>query len=122
MLNYKQKLKSFARQLRSHSTDAEILLWAKLRRKQILNVQFYRQKPIGTYITDFYAPVVKLIIEVDGSQHFEACHIQKDNERDAFMKQKGLTVLRFDNLQVLQSIDEVTEVIFNVVRSRVKGR
>jgi very-short-patch-repair endonuclease len=101
LLHYNKKLKTNARRLRSNSTDAEIVLWSRLRRKQLLNIQFYRQKPIGNYIVDFYAPSAKLVIEVDGSQHFEDCHIKKDKIRDLFMENHGLKVLRFDNLQVL---------------------
>lgn len=122
MLYYNQKLKPNARQLRSNSTDAEILLWSRLRRKQLLNVQFYRQKPIGNYIADFYAPAVKLIIEVDGGQHFEEIHIQRDKERDFFMEKQGLKTLRFDNLQILQSIDDVMNVIFDVVKACLLGQ
>ena len=113
MLDYNKKLKTNARQLRSNSTNAEILLWSRLRRKQLLNVQFYRQKPIGNYIADFYAPLVKLVIEVDGGQHYEEKHLRKDQERDFFMEQQGLRTLRFNNLQVLQSINDVIDVIFN---------
>jgi len=53
--------------LRRNATDAERHLWQRLRRKQILDVQLYRQKPIGDYIADFYAPAVKLVIELDGA-------------------------------------------------------
>ncbi len=119
MLYYNEKLKSNARRLRSNLTDAEILLWSRLRRKQLLNVQFYRQKPIGNYITDFYAPSAKLVIEVDGGQHFEEYHMQKDRKRDFFMEKQGLKVLRFDNLQVLQSTKDVMDVIFNTLELRV---
>ncbi len=60
MLPYNRRLKTKARSLRTNPTDAELHLWYRLRRKQILGVQFYRQKPIGNYIADFYAPAVKL--------------------------------------------------------------
>jgi very-short-patch-repair endonuclease len=106
LLDYNKKLKTNAQRLRNNSTDAEILLWSRLRGKQLLNVQFYRQKPIGNYIADFYAPLGKLIIEVDGGQHYEENYLQKDQERDFFMAQQGLKTLRFNNLQVLQSIDD----------------
>lgn len=119
MLYYNQKLKSNARKLRSNLTDAEKLLWSRLRCKQLLNVQFYRQKPIGNYIADFYAPSAKLIIEVDGGQHFEECHIRKDKERDFFMEKQGLKVLRFSNLQVLQSINDVLDTIFNTLELHI---
>lgn len=69
MLKYDEELKHPARKLRSGMTDAERLLWSRLRGKQILGVQFYRQKPLGRYIVDFHAPAVKHVVEVDGSQH-----------------------------------------------------
>ena len=84
-------------------------------KKQIKNIQFYRQKPISNIIVDFYAPSEKLVIEIDGGQHFEEIHIQRDIKRDAHLQQLGLKVLRFDNFQVLQSIDVVLEVIFDAI-------
>jgi len=66
---------------------------------------------------DFYAPSVKLVIEIDGGQHFEELHIQKDIRRDAHLENLGLKVLRFDNFQVLQSIDSVLDVIFDAILS-----
>jgi very-short-patch-repair endonuclease len=79
ILYYKPKLKLYSRQLRSSLTDAEILLWSHIRRKQLCNIQFYRQKPIGNYIVDFYAPTARLIIEVDGGQHFDDAYKRRDN-------------------------------------------
>ena len=70
MLPYNRRLKTKARSLRTNPTDAELHLWYRLRRKQILGVQFYRQNPIGNYIADFYAPAVNLVVELDGAQHF----------------------------------------------------
>ncbi len=122
MLDYNKKLKKNARQLRNNSTDAEILLWSRLRRKQLLGVQFYRQKPIGNYIVDFYAPLVKLVIEVDGSQHYEEKHRKRDLKRDFFMEQQGLRTLRFSNLEVLQSINDVMDVIFDALNSYLSKR
>ena len=90
---YNKTLQPFARKLRSSSTDTEVLLWAYLRKKQILGVQFYRQKIIGNYIVDFYAPAVKLVIELDGSQHFEPEVIDYDNSRDIFLNELDLKVL-----------------------------
>jgi len=74
-------------------------------------VQFYRQKPIGNHIVDFYSPKVKLVIEVDGSQHLEPNHVQKDLARKNYLQTQGLLVLRFDNLQVLQKTDEELSVV-----------
>ena len=65
-------------------TDAELTLWAKLRRKQLHGVQFYRQKPLARFIVDFYGPAVKLVVEVDGSQHYRPegviQHVERDRE------------------------------------------
>ena len=121
MLKYSRTLKHRARSLRASMTDSEKLLWSRLRKKQILDVPFYRQKPIGSYIVDFYAPRAKLVVEVDGSQHMEADHIQKDTCRDAYLKERGLCVLRFNNLQVLEELDAVMEVIFQTAAERLGG-
>ena len=74
MLQYNPNLKQIARRLRRETTESERMLWSHLRRRQLLDVQFYRQKPIGNYIVDFYAPKARLVIEVDGSQHLEEIH------------------------------------------------
>jgi very-short-patch-repair endonuclease len=110
-----------ARELRKNMTEAEQALWFKLRRKQLLDVQFYRQRPIGNYVVDFYAPSAKLVIEVDGSQHLEKDHLVLDEQRDKFLESQGLQVLRFDNLQVLQTLDLVIEQIFRVLEIKLAG-
>lgn len=115
MLKYNRELKPYARRLRSEMTESEKRLWFRLRNKQ-LGFQFYRQKSIGNYIVDFYAPSANLVIEVDGSQHFEAEHLESDRSRDTYLSEQGLKVLRFDNFQVLQQIDEVVEVIQNKIK------
>lgn len=118
-LKYHPQLKPKARSLRTAMTDCERILWSHLRRKQMLGVQFYRQKPIGNYIVDFYAPKAKLVVEVDGSQHASAEHVTKDARRDAYLATLGIRVLRFGDRQVLQELDAVTEVIFQVVDERL---
>ena len=118
MLPYNKNLKGPARTLRRGMTDAEQALWFHLRRKQILGIQFYRQKPIGPYIVDFYAPSVKLVIEADGSQHLEDANREYDAVRDAFLKEYGLLVLRFDNRQVLTETAAVMEEIIRVCEDR----
>ena len=119
MLQYNRYLKNNARQLRKAMTDAEQTLWHRLRGKQLLGVQFYRQKPIGSYIVDFYSSKAMLVIEIDGGQHAEDSHRQKDFERDQYLHQMGFTVLRFDNLQVLREIDNVVEVIFRAIQEEI---
>ena len=118
MLKYNNILKETSRNLRSNMTEAERLLWMRLRRKQLQGVQFYRQKPIGNFIVDFYAPAADLVIEVDGCQHLESEHRIRDKLRDEFLAERGLTVLRFDNLQVLCETDAVVEQILRWMSDR----
>ena len=116
MLPYRRTLKANARTLRNNMTDAENALWQKLRRKQLGGgLQFYRQKPLGPYIVDFYCAAANLVIELDGSQHAEPDHHANDQLRDQFLAQLGLRVFRFDNRQVLQEMDSVLQKIMAAV-------
>jgi very-short-patch-repair endonuclease len=99
------------------NTDSEQALWSHLRRKQLLGIQFYRQKPIGNYVIGFYKSEAGGGSR--GSQHLDADHAEKDMERDCYLTGQGLIVLRFNNLQVLQELDAVMEVIFQSVTERV---
>jgi very-short-patch-repair endonuclease len=117
MLPYSRRLKTKARSLRAHPTDAELHLWYRLRRKQILGVQFYRQKPIGNYNADFYAPAVKLVVEVDGAQHLALGQAKYDAQRTRDLQQQGLKVLRFDDRQVLLQTESVLETIFQAMKN-----
>ncbi len=117
--NYRKDLRQPSRLLRSKMTDAEQRLWYLVRRKQIHGVQFYRQKPLLSFIVDFYCPAAKLVIEIDGSQHFETEHKIKDDNRDAALARLGLLVLRFDNRQVLMETDSVLQVIAKAVEARI---
>lgn len=96
-------------------TDSEQALWTQLRRKQLKGIQFYRQRPLGNAIVDFFAPKAKLVVEVDGSQHFIPGNIKKDEIRSDELENQGLRILRFNNLQVLQELDAVVEVIFHAL-------
>ena len=119
MERYNPILKENSRMLRTGMTDAEQVLWQHIRRKQIQGVQFYRQKPLLAFIVDFYCPAAKLVIELDGSQHFEAEHQAKDQDRDAALAGLGLRVLRFDNRQVLLETEAVLVVIDKIVKERL---
>ncbi len=111
MLPYNGNLKQYSRQLRENMTDAERHLWAKIRMKQIKGYQFYRQKPIGDYIVDFFCPKAKLAIEVDGSHHLVGEMIEYDRIRDEYLSSPGLRVQRFTNTDVLTHIEGVVESI-----------
>jgi very-short-patch-repair endonuclease len=101
MLSYNKKLKEPARELRENMTDAERCLWARLRLKH-LGYMFCRQKPIGDYIVDFYCHKARLVVEVDGGQHFTEDAASNDRVRDEYMRSLGLTVFRFSNSDVLK--------------------
>ena len=111
MLPYNGNLKEYSRQLRRNMTDAERHLWAKIRMKQLKGYQFYRQKPIGDYIVDFFCPRAKLVIEVDGSHHLVGEKIEYDRIRGEYLSSLGLRVLRFTNTDVLTNIGGVVESI-----------
>jgi very-short-patch-repair endonuclease len=107
MIYYNPKLKSTARKLRSNMTDSERLLWSRVRRKQLKGFQFYRQKVIGNFIVDFYCPSAKIIIEVDGSQHYEKEALRKDRVRDERLSKLGFEVLRFSSSDVMRNLDGI---------------
>jgi len=115
MLSYNKDIKQLSRNLRSNMTDAEMLLWSRLRGKQLNGLQFYRQKIIGNYIADFYCPKSRLVIEVDGGQHLDVEAREKDRERDNYMEKAGITVLRFTNNDVLGNIESVLKIIWSKI-------
>lgn len=115
MISYNPKLKKLSRELRKNMTEAEKYLWSKIRGKQLKGRQFYRQKPIGNYIVDFYCPSAKLIIELDGGQHFTAKGKEKDKIRDDYLKNLGFNVKRYSDIDVLKNIDGVVDDIYRLL-------
>ena len=111
MVLYNQNLKPFCKELRKNSTDAERRLWSKLRLRQLKGFQFYRQRIIVNYIVDFFCPRAKLVIEVDGGQHYSGEKYDADSKRDKYLKSIGLKVLRYSDREVLMNIDGVLENI-----------
>ena len=96
--------------LRNNQTEAEKKLWKYLRGEQ-LGVKFRRQYGIGNYITDFYCPQLKLVIEVDGGQHYTEEGLEYDKIREEYMKSLGIKTIRFSNADVLTNIEGVLEII-----------
>lgn len=109
-------LKRYSRDLRSKMTDAERRLWPKLRLKQLNGYQFYRQMVIGNYIVDFCSPAVKLVIEVDGSQHYSDEGLMSDKTRDKYLRGCGLKILRFNDYEVLTNISGVVDNILENIK------
>ena len=102
-----------ARELRQTLTDAEKLLWRRLRLKQIEGQKFRRQAPIGNYIVDFVCFEKRLIVELDGGQHAE--QTEYDEARDRWLESQGFRVIRVWNDQVMRETEAVMEMIFNTV-------
>jgi very-short-patch-repair endonuclease len=97
--------------MRRAMTPAEMRLWLRLRNRQLGNVRFRRQAPIGPYIVDFFCPEKRLIVEVDGEQHGFDGHMRHDGERTRWLKARGHCVLRFTNGDVAKDLDAVYAVI-----------
>ena len=104
-------LRGRAKALRHDMTDAERIVWYALRAHRLHGAAFRRQAPIGPYIVDFVCHAAKLIVEVDGGQHFESAHIAHDQRRRAFFAARGYGVLRFSNLDVMKNKAGVLETI-----------
>jgi very-short-patch-repair endonuclease len=102
-----------ARSLRKNQTDVERWLWQKIRNRQLLNLKFRRQFPIDRYIADFVCLELKLIIELDGSQHIEQADY--DERRRACLEQRGFRIMRFWNNDVLSNGNGVLEKIQLVI-------
>jgi adenine-specific DNA-methyltransferase len=108
--------REFARHLRRHQTDAERTIWYVLRAHRLAGHKFRRQVPIGPYIADFVCHEARLIIELDGGQHAE--RREYDTGRTRWLESQGFRVLRFWNVDVLQSTDSVSEAIALALQSK----
>ena len=114
---YNEKiLESRRRDLRVKQTEAEKILWQKLRNRQINGFKFFRQCSIGKYIADFYCSELRLVIELDGSHHYEENVFEYDKIREEFMKSLDIQTIRFNNLDVFKNLDEVMERVYFEVR------
>ena len=109
MLKYNHKLKQRAKEMRKHATPQENKLWYNFLRRH--PCPFLRQKPIDNYIVDFLCHSKKLVIEIDGNQHYTTDGIEYDSIRTNILENLGLSVLRFTNTEIDSSFREVCETI-----------
>ncbi|HOU09917.1 MAG TPA: endonuclease domain-containing protein [Clostridiales bacterium] len=116
-LHDKNVLLNHAKELRKNMTPQERRLWYVFLRGR--PEKWYKQRIIDHYIADFYCASAKLIIELDGSQHYFEENLDYDNERTVMLNQHGLQVLRFSNLDINVSFDEVCEQIDRIVREKL---
>jgi very-short-patch-repair endonuclease len=111
------RLKSNARALRKNSTDVERMLWSELRNHRLQGASFRRQVPIENYIADFVCHAARLVIELDGGQHFSDDQERADAARTAVIERNGFRVLRFSNLDVITNRTGVLETIVAALAS-----
>ena len=111
-------LRRFARGMRLSMTEAEFRLWLQIRNRQLGDMKFRRQVAIGPYIADFFCAETQLIIEIDGSQHFETDGQKADQKRTNWLEANGIRILRFDNHEVLTNIEGVCARIAEAARPR----
>ena len=112
------RIVNLARQLRNRQTDYEARLWQILRDRRFSNFKFVRQCPIGKYIVDFCCRQKKLIIELDGGQHYGDRNIKHDEERDKYLDARGYKLVRIANNELDKNIDRIKEAIYYALNDR----
>ena len=117
---HNKQLVPFAKQLRNEMTKEERHLWYDFLRDY--PVRFSRQKILGKYIADFYSAEAKLVIELDGSQHFEEANSEKDAERTAFLEGYGLSIIRIPNNEISKNFRGVCEYIDIAIRQSLSQK
>lgn len=117
---HNQDLIQNARELRKNMTKEERHLWYNFLRNYPL--RFYRQKILGRYIVDFYCAEAQLIIELDGSQHYEKKGLEYDAERTQFLENYGLMVVRIPNNEVNHNFRNVCDYIDHIIKQRMSGQ
>ena len=115
-MEYEKKNRTLAANLRKNMTKEERHLWYDYLSKH--NLHFYRQRRIGNYIVDFYCPQAKVVIELDGSQHFDSAGIEADTLRTDYLESLGLLVARIPNNEVFKNFTGVCDYIDHILEQR----
>src|SRR5699024_5247830 len=108
-----KRTKNFRKHLRNNMTETEIRLWSKLKGKQVLGYKVRRQYGIGNYIVDFYCPLLKLAIEVDGDSHYSPEGKKHDKKRDTYIQEQGIEIIRVTSSAIYNNLDGVVEYLMN---------
>ncbi len=106
------------RELRANMPPSEVLLWAKLKGRQLANCKFRRQYSVGQFVIDLYSPEIKLGVEIDGDSHFEPGEEEKDKQRQSFLESVGIRIVRFQNTAVWENMDVVLEELTREILQR----
>ena len=110
--NQKQQRKD----LRNNMTPAEIILWSKLKNRQMMGYKFRRQYGVGRYIIDFYCPKLRLAIEVDGNIHDLELIIEKDNSRQKYIQSFRIKIKRYTNNDIINNLNGVLKNLRNTIQ------
>ncbi len=113
----KTNVKDMRRRLRNQMSRTEVLVWSRLKGKQIGGFKFRRQYSVGPYSIDFYCPAIRLAIEIDGESHCDDMTVVKDAKRQAFIESFGIRFLRFSNLEVYENLDGMIEQIAHTAQA-----
>ena len=122
MREREERSRKLAKDLRRAMTNAEVILWSRLRQGALAGLRFRRQHPIGPYIADFACISARLVIEIDGATHSTKTELNRDARRDAFLSQNGWNILRFGNQDVYHHLDGVLETILSHTPTPAFGR
>ena len=104
-------LKNLRRELRKNMTPAEVALWQQLKAGRLNGTHWRRQYSVDRYILDFYCPIYKLCIELDGQEHYTMQGDTRDFDRTIFLNSIGIEVIRFENKEIWENIEQVLETI-----------
>jgi very-short-patch-repair endonuclease len=111
------RFKTLRQKLRNNPTEAERKLWSALRNKQILGYKFVRQYGVNNFVLDFYCPILRLAVELDGSRHMEEGQKCYDEKRAKFLNSKNIQIARFYDNEVLNNLEGVIEKIIFTIKS-----
>ena len=115
MRDKEKRTRGLSKQLRRRMTNAEVILWSRLRRDRLFGHRFRRQHPVGPYIADFACVPARLIIEIDGVTHSSAVERRHDRKRDRYMQSRGWRILRVWNDDVYKNLNSVLDEIARLV-------
>ena len=110
-IHNEKRLKVVRRALRNNATSAEGTLWRYLKRSQLQGRKFRRQHSIGPYVVDFYCSAEKLAVELDGETHNDPGRREYDDEREAYLRDQDIRIVRFENKEVFENLEIVLEAI-----------
>jgi very-short-patch-repair endonuclease len=116
----RKKEQKLRRYLRKNLSKSEVILWSKLKNRQMHGERFLRQYSVDQYIIDFYCAKLKLAIEVDGDSHFISGAKDYDKQRQDHIENYGISFVRFTNADICENIDGVCQIIYDEIEKRLK--